>query len=324
LAFQLQSMAKSSNSTSSISSKRLDQMIAGLEELDNWLQDTFRQGLASLEQQPFSFWKEISTRMVDAKLGGIGKRLTRLSTIIGQQQNWHELVLEELSSFYLLIRGIRNLAQLPTPLQTDLLQIAGVNTRKEDLFKNGIHLQDTWMTLALSHQEEDNLRSRKTWLYGWTSHRYALVLDFAWGRTDFTNHYEAGKVFTGTVVYYPSNTPLRVVVKEKRQLDKKYIKRIVGFPSFTEFLHHYATNLANNPWLTTHPCALEEVTPTLDKDTLILLDSDNYIIPTSISPPEKWQIIAMSGGHPINLFGEWTGKVFIPLSASIMEQFCVL
>jgi len=52
-------MAKS-NPTSSISSKRLDQMITGLEELDNWLQDTFRQGLASLEQQPFSFWKEIS------------------------------------------------------------------------------------------------------------------------------------------------------------------------------------------------------------------------------------------------------------------------
>ena len=316
-------MAKS-NPTSSISSKRLDQMITGLEELDNWLQDTFRQGLASLEQQPFSFWKEISARMVDAKLGGIGKRLTRLSTIIGQQENWHEIVLDELSSFYLLIRGIKNLAQLPTPLQTDLLQIAGVNTRKDDLFENGIQLQDTWMTLAVAHQEEDNLRSRKTWLYGWTSHRYALVIDFAWGRTDFTNHYEAGKVFTGTVVYYPSNTPLRVVVKEKMQLDKKFIKRIIGFPSFTEFLNHYATNLANNPWLANHPCALEKVIPTLEKENLILVDSDKHIIPISVTLSEQWQLIAMSGGHPINLFGEWTGKVFIPLSMSVKEQFCVL
>lgn len=313
-----------SNAPSTSFSKRFDLMSAGLEELETWLLDTFRQGLASLEQQAPSFWTEIAARMVDAKLGGIAKRLKRLGQLVGNEDKWYEKVLAELGSLYLLTKAFRRIEQLPIPLQKDVLSIAGINTRKEELLQEGLSIKDVWMILAVAEKTEDNLRSRKTWLYGWQSNRFALVLDFAWGRTDFTEKYTVGRVFEGTVIYYPSNVPIRVVVQEKRFIENRPIKRIVGFPSFSEFLDHYATTLAANPWLLDYPCAIEQLSPTLFNEQLQLTDKDNFQIPILLSTSKQWTILALSGGHPVNLFGEWTGQQFVPLSLSAGGQFFVL
>ena len=143
-------------------SKRLDQMSAGLDELENWLMDILRQGIATLEQQPFSFWKEISARMVDAKLGGIGRRIKAIPSLIHSNEQWPDKVLEELAAYYLLIRGMRNLEALSLDLQQDLLSYAGVNTKKETLFQHGQILRDTWMTMAQAEGVEDNLNYRRT------------------------------------------------------------------------------------------------------------------------------------------------------------------
>jgi len=318
-------MAKSNPTNPSTPfSKRFDLMSAGLEELETWLLDTFRQGLASLEQQAPSFWTDIAARMVDAKLGGIARRLKRIGLLIGNEDKWYEKVLAELGNLYLLINAVRRIEDLPLPLQKDILSIAGVNTRKEDLLKEGHAIKDVWMILALTEKTEDNLRSRKTWLYGWKSNRFALVLDFAWGRSEFSERYIIGNVFEGTVLYYPSNVPIRVIVQEKRFLDNRPIKRIVGFAAFSDFLDHYATTLAANPWLLDYPCSLEQVSPTLFQERLYLLDKDNFQIPLLLPMDKQWKILALSGGHPVNLFGEWTGALFVPMSLSVNGLFFVL
>ena len=177
-------------------------------------------------------------------MGGIAKRIKRIGFLVGNEHKWYEKVLAELGNLYLLINAIRRIEDLPLPLQKDILNIAGVTTRKEDLVQDGQAIKDVWMILAVTEKTEENLQSRKTWLYGWKSNRFALVLDFAWGRADFTEKYVVGKVFEGTVLYYPSNVPTRVIVQEKRFLDNRPIKRIVGFASFSDFLDHYAATLA--------------------------------------------------------------------------------
>jgi len=318
-------MAKvNSTNPSTPFSKRFDLMSAGLEELETWLLDTFRQGLASLEQQAPSFWTDIAARMVDAKLGGIARRLKRLGLLIGNEDKWYEKVLAELGNLYLLIQAFQRIEELPIPLQKDLLSIAGVNTRKEELLQEGLSIKDVWMILSVAEKTEENLRSRKTWLYGWKSNRFALVLDFAWGRSDFTEKYTVGKVFEGMVLYYPSNVPMRVIVQEKRFIENRPIKRIVGFPSFSEFLDHYSTTLAANPWLLDYPCAMEQLSLTLFNEKLQLTDKDNLQIPLLLSTSKQWKILALSGGHPVHLFGEWSGQQYVPLSLSVDGQFFVL
>ncbi|MEM1124645.1 MAG: SWIM zinc finger family protein, partial [Bacteroidota bacterium] len=153
-------------------SKRLDQMVAGLNELENWLMDTLRQGIAALEQQPSAFWQDISARMYDAKLGAIGKRIKRLPLLIGTEEQWPDKVLSELTAFYLLVRGLRKMEELPLNIQRDLLTHAGVNTRKEELFQYGQAVKDTWMILGVMEGVEDNLNYRRTWVLGHETKRY--------------------------------------------------------------------------------------------------------------------------------------------------------
>lgn len=298
-------------------------MQAGLEELENWLQDTLREGLASLEQQP-DFWEDIAARMYDAKLSAIGRRLKLMRLVIGRQENWFEQVTEELGNIYLLLRALKNIEALSPTLQRDVLTMSGVTIQKKELEKNGIPTKDIWMVLATSEKEEDNLRSRRTWIYGYQTKRYGLVLDFAWGRQDFTDFYTAGEVFESTIIYYPSNAPIRVMVKDKRLLKARSIKRIIGFPDIATFLDHYAMALAANPWLLEFPCAMEGITPIMEQEQVQLLDQHQFLFPSSMSHTKQMKLLAISGGHPIRLFGEWFNKKFFPLSASTEERFIVL
>ncbi|MEM6316660.1 MAG: hypothetical protein AAF960_03265 [Bacteroidota bacterium] len=304
-------------------SKRLAQMMAGLIELENWLHDTLRQGLAVLEQQSYSYWKDISARMYDAKLGAIGKRLQAIPLLIGAGDKWPNQVLAELTSFYLLIRGLRKMEELPLNIQQDLLTVAGVTTRKDDLFQYGQTVKDTWMVLGQTEGVEDKLNFRRTWLLGHETKRYALVLDYAFGNAAYPAHYVLGSVFVGKVVFYPSNSPLRVAVKEKLVLDR-HVKRIVGFPSFAEYLDFYAQNLAANPWQLAFPCSIESVRPFYEKGQLILIDQEQQLIPTLVEETNLWKIVAISGGKPIHVFGEWTGEQLLPRSISIDNRYTSL
>ena len=202
--------------------------------------------------------------------------------------------------------------------------MSGVTIQKKELEKDGTPLKDIWMVLATSEKEEDHLRARRTWLYGYQTKRYGLVLDFAWGRQDFTDFYTAGDVFEGTIIYYPSNAPIRVLVTNKRLLKDRPIKRIIGFPDIVTFLEHYATTLAANPWLLEFPCAIEHITPVTENETILLLDQNQSILPCQMNTFKQMKILALSGGHPIRLFGEWFGKQFFPMSASTDDRFIIL
>lgn len=304
-------------------SKRLLQMEAGLNELETWLQDTLRLGLASLEQQPYSFWQEIAARMVDAKLGGIGKRIRQMQFLVGSQDNWPEKVASELGNYQLFLKGMRRMEQLPLNVQQDLLTYAGVTTRKETLFEHGQLVRDYWMVLGKVEGIEDNLNFRRTWLLGWNTKRYALVLEYVFGNVDFPRDFIPGEVYDAKVVYYPSNAPLRVAVQECMKLEKQ-VKRIVGFEGIDSFLEHFAAILGRNPLIPEYPCSIEEVIPTIDKGQLVLLDRHQKVIPIVPNYPKKYELLAMSGGYPVNAFGEWTGHQIIPLSVTSNERLVFL
>ena len=304
-------------------SKRLAQMVAGLDELENWLLDTLRQGIAALEQQPYAFWKEMAARMYDAKLGAIGKRIKGIPVLIGMDDIWPEKVLIELTAFYLLIRGLRKMEELPLNIQQDLLAVAGVSTRKEELFQYGQIVKDTWMVLGIVEGVEDNLNFRRTWVLGYETKRYGLILDYAFGNAAYAANYSAGIVFVGKVVFYPSNAPLRVAVKDKQILDRN-IKRLIGFPSFPAFLEFYASNLAANPWQLSFPCSIENVTPILENGILYLIDQEQNRISVFNEEHSKWKLLAASGGYPINVFGEWSGDCLLLFSLTINQNYIPL
>jgi len=63
------------------------------------------------------------------------------------------------------------------------------------------------------------------------------------------------------------------------------------------------------------PACFENVIPLLEKGKIFLIDQNKKQIEVLDRNHLGWKLLALSGGHPISIFGEWTGSIFVPLSA---------
>ncbi len=296
--------------------KRLQLMNTGLDDLEQWISDAIAAGLAATKQKPLPFWESLSARMVDAKLAGISRKIKTLPYISSANLDWPEKMLTELANIYLVIKGFKNLEQLPLPLQQDLLSFAGVNIRKETVFEQPA-VKDQWMVMGAFEGIDDNLSFRRTWFKGFQTEQWGLLLEFNFGDSGFSYHWKTGSCYQANAHYYPSNFPLRFLLDEKeKQAISISEQSYKGHDTLKAFFDAYAKALAANPWLPQYPTLLNTVTPVVSEDNAYILDKNHHYIPLHFRENTIWQIMAISGGHPINLFGEWTGERLIPLSVA--------
>lgn len=299
--------------------KRMSQMAAGLAELESWLLDLFRQGLATLEGQATSYFNDLAARMVDAKLGTLARRLRQLPALMAQP-NWHEKILAELGEIYLLLRAFQKLNTLPEPLQDDLLSLAGVNLKTADLLaQTGV--QDDWLVAGQTFEEDDaNLLARRIWLIGEKTGKTALLLDFSWGGAGFETTFKLGTVLRAEVVFYPSAHPQRALLKSFVYTTEPFSLRN-GFPSLAAFADAYATALGENPWLGRFPAFLEGVVSIFHQKKFVVVDTNRKQLPLSVDELTGWKLVALGCGRPIGIFGTWDGEIFTTLSVVVEGQF---
>ena len=291
--------------------KRILLMQAGVAELEIWLLDLIRQGLASLEKEPPEFWNSFAARMVDAKLGSIARKIRSFKVLFSEAE-WLPRITEEIAYLHLFCQGFKRLSQQNAAIKEDLLAAAGVNQKKEELlYQKGI--QDRWLVLGQREGEEENLRWRRTWLLGVESGRFALLLDFAWGFQDYSLSWPIASAYSGEIVFYPGAYPLRAIFK-RFQFYNEPIDSLKGFVQLEELASAFARALAKNPLLYSIPALLAKVYVMFELNHFFLLDQNNKQIPLSISEEVAWKLIALSGGQAIGLFGEWNGRTFSPLS----------
>lgn len=302
-------------------SQRLALMKSGLIELEMWLQDMFRQGLATLDAVDENYWLDLSARMVDAKLGSVGRRIKRF-IYLQQHDNWHEVLLQELSELYLLAQGFKNMDQLPTQLQTEIQSVAGVNLRKQEVLKN-TGVKDYWLVIGQVYGVEDNLNFRRTWLLGKEQQQFALLLDFTWGNNAFETEWQVGQLFWGEVVYYPGSYPLRGMFRHFEP-SKETFDNFQGHVDFAAFQQQYAKMIAANPWLTNTPALLEDVIPIYDGNTFLLVDIVGKKMVAQIAEGSPWTLLSISGGRRVCLFGEWKNQIFTPLCSLTENRLIVL
>lgn len=287
------------------------QQLAGVIELENWLHDLIQQGLASALAREPDFWEEFAARMVNAKLGGIAKRIRTFKNWL-QSDNAPERLLTEIGELYLFAKAFQKLETLPPDLQQEIRTTAGATIKKETVLQQD-GITDQWLVIGQSEGKEEDVRFRRTWLQGITTHETALLLDFAWRFNDFEGvNWLIGSLLQAEVVFYPGSYRQRALVKDFAIIYEPI--KLHGYADWEVLLRYYADALAANPWLLQFPCLIDEVTPVLQNDELLLLDNQHNWLPVSISDELKWKILAISGGHPVQLFGEWDGRVLHPLT----------
>ena len=292
--------------------KREDKVSAGLVDLQTWLHDLAREGLAAVRSRGQGFWDAIAARMADAQAAPLARRLRRAGSMLYQSglRNAEGLVANELASLYLLAQAWQRIDSLPPPLQADVRALLGWTLSQDDVLRQS-PLADVWHVLAQTTFDDERLRVRATWLRGAATGRWALHVQYAVGTQGFEQQFAPGSAFDGELCFYPSAYPLRAQIR--RHDDARPLTAIAPLSSLDALLDAHAQALAVQPFLERHPALLDGLVPDA-VDHGILHDAHGRRIAVHPSFRHPLHLLALSGGHPLTVCGEWDGRTLLPLS----------
>ncbi|HEX9001510.1 MAG TPA: SWIM zinc finger family protein, partial [Blastocatellia bacterium] len=284
---------------------------AAVQVLQLWLRDLVRNGLAVAQTQPPQFWERIAARLVDRQAAGLARLVREMAAVANSGQGWQARLLERIGKLHLLIEGYKRIDELPEENQADIRASIGWTINQEELLTR-VGVRDQWLVVGSRIEEEERLRVQRVWLWGENTNRAAMIRHFAHGQQPLDASLVTGTIFDGEVVFYPGAYVLRALVKEKFS-EIEQVAVLPGYETISAAVAAYATALARHPWMELFPMLLKAVTPVCRNDVWVLRDGDGRILPIhpGVSP---WPIMAMSGGHPLALFGEWDGEVLRLLS----------
>lgn len=301
--------------------RRLERVKDGVEDLKIWLEDLVRTGLASMSGKEPSFWENQAARLVDAQAPGLARLVRKLAMVPATGAGWQDRLLNSMSQLYLLLDAFQRIESLPSPVQEDIRSLLGW-TEDQGALKDQDGIKDEWIVLGQRTILEDRLQVQRCWLHGSNSQRDALVLTFAYGNQAPYSGLMPGTRFSGELVFFPGEVGLRALVKARAEhtasMDSLPGRTIQGA------LELWSTTLARHPWLELYPLTLAAATPSHHAGRWMLSDAAGKSLPLDPAFSQLWQTIALSGGNPIEVFGEWDGERFIPLSAVAERRFVEL
>ena len=196
--------------------ERIARLQQGLVELDRWLDDRMRTGLSDPALARYATWDDLAARLVDARAGALANRVRRLAGVVGARPDWHEVVLAELGILHLIVRGGRQVPDLPNPLADAVATACGWQIRQADVLA-GVPDTDIWVVAGRSDTREDRIEVRRVWLRGRRSGRWAMVLSFAAYRQSLDTSLPVGLELTADLHRYPGPSVRALVgaVKER-------------------------------------------------------------------------------------------------------------
>jgi hypothetical protein len=295
------------------SEQRARRVAAGLAELETWLQDQVRAGLSGARADGYRHAEAIAARMVDAQAPGVAGALRRLSVIPASGDGWPGRLLGEYAQLHLLTRAHDRLDALPPGLGAVVRSRIGYTTSREDVLASPA-VTDHWQVLAVRDLLDAPIPARRVWLRGRDTGRCALLLTFAVDG-NFGRNIDAvltpGRAIHADLHYYPGQPPIRAVTGT-RHGEPAAAGRPEPAGDVTGLLRDWAAALERDPWLTEWP-ALLAGTP-VPGDRWHLVDSSGTALPL-LGQESLWPLLAISGGHPVTVAGEWSPAGLTPLTA---------
>ncbi len=291
-------------------SQRAERVRLGLEELDVWLSDQVRGGLAALPRAGYGPVDRVAARMVDAQAPGVAGMLRSLpARYVGD--GWPDRTLEHLALLRLLVAAHRRLDELPDDLAHTVRSRVGYPVSKESVLARA-PLRDRWVALGSVDVAEDRLTARRVWLRGERTGRWALLLSFAAGGAPLDAEAMPGVTLDADLHLYPGSGSLRGLlgtVHARTQSVPEVPGCLVGRAAAA-----FGDLLAADPWAERLPVVLTgaPVPPASERGRWWFRSPDGAAVPL-LRGAEAWPLLARSMGDPIEVMGEWTHDGFLPL-----------
>lgn len=289
---------------------RWERMAAGVDELERWLSDRTRYGIAQLSGKS-NPCRDIAARMVDAQLPGIAARLKQMDELIDAGSDWPARLLGQMGEIQLLLDAFRQRGSLTPEEQADLRTALGITTDKNDV-ADQTAMDDSWLILGQHIEEEGKLWRRRVWLYGQDSQRTALLLEYSHGAKRFEHIYVTGQAVRMTLAFYPGAAPVRALPLTTPVPAPVFAPPVT---SLAQALDAMTDMLASHPWQWPILMMLSGISLTLIDAQWQCQTAQGHLLPTRLCAQERWELLAISGGTEIALIGEWDGEWLQPLSA---------
>jgi hypothetical protein len=285
----------------------------GLAELDRWLRDRVRTGLAHAAAEGYAPVEQVAARMVDAQAPGVAGMVRRSAATPASGAGWPARLLSEYARMRLLVRAYEQVETLPPELAATVRSRVGFTVARDDVLA-GRGVRDRWQVQAVRDAFEGKVDTRRVWLRGAESGRWALVLLFAAGGAELGSHPDAvllpGTVLDAELHFYPGRPPLRALIGGRHGELATAPAAAAG--SVADLLDEYATALADDPWLSELPAVLAGVP--VEHDAGWRLRCADATVPLDVGEAAVWLLVATSGGAPVPVAGEWTGTALRPLT----------
>ncbi|HKC28717.1 MAG TPA: SWIM zinc finger family protein [Jatrophihabitans sp.] len=293
--------------------QRAQRVSAGLEELEMWLRDQVRSGLSGAHGS-YRHAEPMAARMIDAQAPGVAARLRRLSTVPATGDGWPERLLAGYGQLHLLARAHARLESLPVELAATVRSHIGYQVSRDRVLAEA-PATDEWLVIGVRDVLDATIPTRRTYLRGQRTGRYALVLAFD-PQGMFGSNPDAmlapGTVLAADLHYYPGRPPLRTVIGTRHAEPVA-----AGTPEvrldLAQQMGEWSSALALDPWLADWPAVVCGV-PVPGEPDWQLADSAGNGVPLLRGRGDLWLLAAVSAGRPVVVAGEWSADGFRPLT----------
>jgi hypothetical protein len=271
----------------------------------------------------------MAARMIDAQAPGVAAALRGLAG--GGSSGAPGRLLSEYALLHLLIKAHERLAELPEDLAAVVRSRVGYPVRAEDALARPA-VTDYWLVLAVRELTDAQVPGRRIWLRGRKTGRWAMLLTYAapngaWQDLD-TARLRPGTEVHADLHYYPGQPPLRALI------GTLHADPVPGAPPVPEngvdaLLAQWSAALEQDPWLTTWPVLFTGTPVPLGSASLdgapgaggvrrangpawsgspgkpwYFVDGAGAALPLA-DRASLWTLLAVSGGHPVTVAGEW-------------------
>lgn len=297
--------------------KRWDKVSAGMQELSLWMQDMVRTGLANQagDAQARQHWYTMAARMVDAQATGMAARIKEAWELVDSHPNWARDLLVQLGHWQLLVEAVERRDSLPAEVKADVMAALGWSMDKVEVQAQGHAVTDRWRVAGMRMIErEGRLLERRVWLQGLQGGRMALMLDYAQGGRGFETAWVQGASYRGTVHFYPGQAALRALAGSDLQRLEPGAEASLTSAMLGDSLLQLSQRIAANPVQFAQPlwCAQAGLNyvdgqwfASWPQPQEAGQDHSLAPVPVVVSDDQAWRLLALSGGAPVALFGEW-------------------
>ena len=287
----------------------------GLAELDRWLVDQVSGGLARAAQDPYGWVEPTAARMVDAQAPGTASWLRRLPSVIASGSDWPGRLLDELALLHLLISAYGRRAELPPDLVATVRDHVGFTVPRADVLSRP-PVRDGWVVVSFRDMDNEIVSTRRVWLCGNRSRRWAQVLFFAAGGDTLDSSLIPGTVIDADLHFYPGRAGFRAAVGTTYSDAFPMVGWHPPGSTVAEAADSWAAALALDPWQQQIPVILRGRVDH-DERGWTLTDTTGTLVAVRGVDLDLWRLLSRTAGAVVDVTGEWSTAGFRP--ASILD-----